>query len=552
MSNTVGKDTSSNTQNQEDWRKSVTQSYRSSEIREISKVLAALEPGATSESKMMLAMRFEDSIFQSSESLSDYRKRLKKRLKKLQKSYVPSKNLTSENELSKKKEEDQIERELREKFGESLKYIVKNASRAIEALREKHGKEKADNLKQHTNSIHQWAVEIGLFPEHGAFRRRRQRESGFIKRLQAHLEQRVENIRRHVVNLTDPDRFLEETLARVEEDLNEKSSNELANATLKYINERLKQTPPPADVESMHKLLEIASAVVPPPRQGSEQDIVDAILAYLRKVRSASQIMITFFILDANQKAEFHGVLKKAQAVATEGMLFISKYYKDTNVNSDSNKITLEQAWTKPLQYPKDEKDSNTDTPVEQPPAKRIKLPMIIRTKVLLTPGRNVPANLLAALKAKQAQLIRHGNGAGARLIMSFGSAFEMVIFFVPLLVTIRALDQNEDFKLNEKSLFRQEIVNGYLPTYTSSDSNLHHVPLTICGVTGTSMSAMAAKKLEYASAQATTVLRKCFSEIAGKSYLQSNTSEILYLEANALLKFLQIARSNCFVGEKK
>ena len=154
----------------DDWRKSVTQSYRSSEIREISKVLAALEPGATVASKMMLAMRFEDSIFQSSDSLADYRKRLTKRLKKLQKSYTPTQSANIQE-----KNNEKMERDLKVRFGEHLKYIVGNAPVAIEALREKQGNEKADNLKQHTDSIHQWSVEIGLLPEQGNFRKRRPR-----------------------------------------------------------------------------------------------------------------------------------------------------------------------------------------------------------------------------------------------------------------------------------------------------------------------------------------------------------------------------------------
>ena len=70
-----------------DWRKSVLQSYRSSEVREISKVLAALEGSSsvTPASKLMLAMRFEDQIFKSAKDLADYRKKISKRLGKPQK-----------------------------------------------------------------------------------------------------------------------------------------------------------------------------------------------------------------------------------------------------------------------------------------------------------------------------------------------------------------------------------------------------------------------------------------------------------------------------------
>jgi hypothetical protein len=59
----------------------------SSEVREISNVLAALEGSAsvTPASTLMLAMRFEDQIFKSAKDLADYRKKISKRLKKLQK-----------------------------------------------------------------------------------------------------------------------------------------------------------------------------------------------------------------------------------------------------------------------------------------------------------------------------------------------------------------------------------------------------------------------------------------------------------------------------------
>ena len=45
------------------WRASVQQAYRNAEVKEIADVLASLEPGATRNSKMRLAMQFEDSEF---------------------------------------------------------------------------------------------------------------------------------------------------------------------------------------------------------------------------------------------------------------------------------------------------------------------------------------------------------------------------------------------------------------------------------------------------------------------------------------------------------
>lgn len=549
-----------NEEKKDDWRKSVTQSFRSAEIREISKVLAALEPGATTASKMMLAMRFEDSIFQSSESLADYRKRLTKRLKKLQKSYTPSKSAGE-----KVKENERLERELRNRFGERLKYILGNSAVAIEALREKHGKEKADNLKLHTDNIHQCAVDIGVIPEQGSFRKKRPKDDGFLEKLKLHLDQRVENIRRHVVNLTEPDRFLEETLARVEEDLlGEAASAELSIALVRYTTERLEQSPPTADVASMKKLLEKLNVVIPPPRQGHTEDNIDTCLAYLEKISVASQIMITFLMLDANQKAEFRGVLKKAQSVAAEGVTYLCKNFKEDPSNKiDPNEIKLENTWTKPLKFAPSDTAANDlpeksfDSQSQKPPPKRRRIFSIVRTKVLLKPGRKIQANLLSALEAKEAKLVRpNGNGGGARLIMTFGSAFEMIIFFTPLLVTIRALqqqpesttDKNMPVDIERKTDFRQIIMNGCLPTYIPSRSNLYNCDATTIGNIPTSkLSPIIAKKLDYASAQATTVLRQCFSENAEKNNFYRNISEfeIEISEATALLKFLQIARSN-------
>jgi hypothetical protein len=57
-----------------DWKSKVQQSYRNAEVRQIAKVLASLEPGASESSKLRLAMQFEDSIFKLGTSLADYHK----------------------------------------------------------------------------------------------------------------------------------------------------------------------------------------------------------------------------------------------------------------------------------------------------------------------------------------------------------------------------------------------------------------------------------------------------------------------------------------------
>ena len=112
-----------------DWRKSISQSYRSDEVRSIAKVLASLEPGATSASKTMLAMRFEESIFKAASSLDDYRKTIQKRLKRLQKHYSKQAGgeeggQSSENTAVLREKESLLERELKF-FGYQTFFFIK-------------------------------------------------------------------------------------------------------------------------------------------------------------------------------------------------------------------------------------------------------------------------------------------------------------------------------------------------------------------------------------------------------------------------------------------
>lgn len=67
------------------WRNALSQVARNDEVKEIANFLAQLEPGASSTSKMGLAMRFEDGLFKQAKSYEDYKKKIQKRLKKLQK-----------------------------------------------------------------------------------------------------------------------------------------------------------------------------------------------------------------------------------------------------------------------------------------------------------------------------------------------------------------------------------------------------------------------------------------------------------------------------------
>jgi len=188
---------------------------------------------------------------------------------------------------------------------------------------------------------------------------------------------------------------------------------------------------------------------------------------------------------------------------------------------------------------------------------------MVIRSRFLLAPKRKIFSSVLPALKRKRASLVRKGSAACVKL--EFGKAFEMTIYFVPLLVTIRAMSgEDADDKSSTVSLGGglrwPSLYQGLCPSdkdpttaennngNASSSSSLNNRNnLHVLGVSGSyqSIGPIIAKKLEYASAQATYVLRRCFAETTvGKSAMANTEFEVEILEAGALIRFLQLARS--------
>lgn len=198
------------------WRANVRQSYRNAEVRQIAKVLASLEPGASEASKLRLAMQFEDSIFKLGTSLADYHKRLTKRLKKLQKNYVPKVDANASS-----REKERVIQELVAKYGDDLKYIVKNAAAAIKEMREKYGEDKASQLKQHTDSVQLWATDLGLMDNNNS-KPNLSMSDQQLEKLKGHLEKRLQNVRSHTVKLVHPDVFLKESLQKIQDDFKDK------------------------------------------------------------------------------------------------------------------------------------------------------------------------------------------------------------------------------------------------------------------------------------------------------------------------------------------
>ncbi|CAJ1950832.1 unnamed protein product [Cylindrotheca closterium] len=85
--------------------------------------------------------------------------------------------------------------------------------------------------------------------------------------------------------------------------------------------------------------------------------------------------------------------------------------------------------------------------------------------KVLFRPNRKTPANLLPVLLRKRATLVRtKPNGHGSHLMLDFGS-FSMTIYFSPLLLTLRANEEedgDENDGDNEKTSETARTVPGF------------------------------------------------------------------------------------------
>ena len=371
-----------------DWRKSVLQSYRNSEVREISKVLAALEGSAiTPASKLMLAMRFEDQIFKSAKDLADYRKKISKRLKKLQKNYVrpaaspvpPSDPSTAAGDNKEAKTE--LMAKLKREYGAQLAYIVKNAKAAVEDLQKKLGAEKAQQLQQHTDSCRLWARDLGILTKEeldaiAPPKKEKSEETkttttnetkeeqkspimsntaapvsfAQLQRIEKHLQTRVGNIRSYVVKHADPDQFLLETLQSKDVQFSKntmggnllKDAIKARNLTQREMYEKASAgtasaaaTVTPATKEEepllvLQKALEKALAGVPPPTRNDSMKL-EGSLRHLDKMRAASLAMMNYWLLDGDKRVATapRDTLKKIHEVVQEGTDFVLDAVKE-------------------------------------------------------------------------------------------------------------------------------------------------------------------------------------------------------------------------------
>jgi KIX domain len=542
------------TNDEVDWRLSVQQSYRNNEVREIAKVLSSLEPGSKESSKLRLAMQFEDAVFKAATSLADYHKRLTKRLKKVQKSYKPPEQ-NDKQVIANKEREMQ---EMRQLYGNALKYIMKHSAKAFIEMKEKHGEEKAIQLKQHTDGVVIWAADLGLLDSNPKPNLTISNDQ--IKKLKDHLERRLDNIRCHVAKLAEPDSFIAENLEKVEQEFKGKTSAAtlLAEYSKKRFEMWLKKNMNP--IEILMESMEQASRNVPLPTRNQRND-ERAALIYLDKMRASGTAMFAYIATKEKDKIP-RNTLVKAHNIAREGIEFVQNVMHEHRKQQKPIEISLQDAWMKPLvlQSPITSTDDTLDATITTPPqqTKRLKTSHgrpVIRSRVLLTTNRKPPTNLLLALQRKRAKLIRPPpNGTGSYLILEFEKAFIMNVYFVPLLVTIRAY-QNLDCVDDDDGIWNK---NQYLKSSMSSFDLkcTQYLPLNyglldrtrqqlnVYGVKGTyeTIGYVIEERLRDCSAHATNVLRKCFAKHVKSDAKQDFEIEIY--EASALLEFLHLART--------
>jgi vacuolar-type H+-ATPase subunit D/Vma8 len=495
------------------WRQGVPQSSRNKEVREIAKILASLEPGATSASKLMLAMRFETGVFSAAGSYDDYKKRLSKRLKKMQKTYTPaSRQATPKNDESTSLEQEQSQLalkldDLKTIYGPTLVFICNNAEAAVAEMQAKSGEEKGKYLKQHTDNAKQWALQLGLLGGPTKIK-----ELAAAEKLALHLEQRVENIRSHVVKLIKPDLFLQETLAKIEAELKDEPAQAMINAALQRLDKVQFCNHASALPVVVQSLEGAQKAIVPPGRSVESQRI--AALAHLERLKAASSGLLAYLAV-ANRHDAPDNILVKCHNAAITGIEYFEEMATSILPDEVVAGVRLEDAWTKVIEEPAVEVTGDNGV-VE---SRR----MVFKSRFLLQSQKRPPSSLLVALKRKGAHLVQQPAG-GSHVVLEFEQAFFMTIYLSPLLVTVRAGPRN-----------------GPATEWPPLETNLSTNQLHIWGVSGSYsiLGGVVEARLQHASAQATMVLRTIWSS----TLKAKNNFELEAAEGTALLEFVHLAR---------
>jgi hypothetical protein len=498
-----------------EWRLAVAQSYRNGQVRQVAKVLAELEPGATEASKLRLAMQFEQTIFGTATGLADYHKRLTKRLKKLQKSYVPA-PVAATNET---KKEPAIQ-ELIQKYGADVQYVVQNAVAAVKEMREKYGEEKGTQLQQHMDGVKLWAADLGLLGPDS--KPNWNMSEAHLERLKTQLEKRLPNVRAHTVKLVHPDLFLKESLQKLQDDF--KNKGRAVRLQADHMRQRhaqwqaARRTSQSEPYVDLTKAWEQVSKPVRSIPSTNQQLPVEVALAHLDQMRAASTLCLAYLLANDKYSVPPHA-LAQAHTVATDGIEVVQTAMREHRKAHPTVKVQLSDAWLKPIPKPPSTK-SLDDTP--HLPSKQS---VPLRTRLLCTAGRKTPSNLVAALHAKSGvTLVRPPpHGAGSYVQIQMEQVFLVRIYFCPLLVTMRAYSKDDDGN-----------GGGWLP-WNSGFSDVSNLPADAWIVE---------EYLKDASAHATQVLRQCFAKSAPNETTTAKSDfDLELLEASALLEFVQLAR---------
>jgi hypothetical protein len=371
----------------------------------------------------------------------------------------------------------------------------------------------------------QWAADLGLLDN-------TQLNVGMseehFERLKGHLERRLENIKTHVVKMVDPDKFLLETMEKAEKNMIAKPSELLASNTRKRYEQlhRVENLDPMPLFESSLEQVQVA---IPPPTRNQRDDKKTALL-HLEKMRASATLLLAWMMLPDKSKLP-PDIMKKASAAAEEGIEFVTKVMKEHRKEAGEQSVCLEDAWMRPLVLTADGVDS-----LEEPDKKRPKTSRpVIRSRILLTPGRKTPSNLLPAFKRKRATLVRpEPRGEGSHVILEFEKAFIMTIYFVPLVVTLRAYSDD-----TAKPSAPLECA-PFLPL---GSGLAKQSVLSVWGIKGdvATLGHLVEQRLQDASSHATYILRKCF-----ENNIKENETdfEIEIREATALLEFIHLARA--------
>ena len=567
-------------------------------MREIAKVLASLEPGATQSSKLMLAMRFEDALFNNATTLADYRKKLAKRLKKLKKNYKATANSPALKITTEAKQNEEKLLSLKRTYGDALKFIVQHAPMAIAALREKHGAERASHLQQHTDNAKQWAEDMGLIKEGSGSATgpgkatmasssttststsTPQLSKETLERLESHLSQRVENIRSHVVKLTQPDLFLQETLDKLQKDAKPEATDILARTMqhrLKSLHwKELYENPPKTLQDSLEKALK---TVPPPTRERKSQR--NTALVHLDTMRAASQALLAFLsVSDADQQrvqlpTKRDDVMVRCHQSAVNGIDYLQEAVpaltadenendktphapsssssssssgaptsSTTNNNNNDNsedkakpkpkpkKVKLEDVWTKPIEMPRPNGTSVHDTDRD---GTELSTHVAKRQKTTdSSTSKNDRNQKVRGIVLQSRVLLSPGRTCPSNVRAALRRKAATLIRCAQTNHSHIVLDFDDAFRV---SVYLSPLVVR-IQAKPKADTNWNMEVLE----------EVANERLDYAEAQCTRVLRTCFAEQLSKaariSSVPMSDFEVEISEATALLQFVQLLRA--------